>query len=211
MSLSDLSIKSGPSLPPVWNGNPETLTGTVFAIGQAQKTKYIPGHKGRPIPDEWDDGNPKMQYVFYVVGESGKVVRMFASRVSPEKEAGTAWKAWTDAVTNLGSEDFSILFGRTFKFRVKTTMKPGGKEVLLREWFPLEELPGVSYTDNIIEDWQHLPGGVLETFYYPGYSPEEMKAAKNAEPAAAPAAAVASPAPAEEGPGPSVYDEDIPF
>lgn len=220
--IDELSIESGPKLPPVYNGIPETIKGTVFAVGKVQGTKYIPGHIGAPVPDTFPDGNPRMQIVFYIVGETGKVLRTFASKKKPDKMDGSPWKAWIDNVVALGSKSFSALIGHTFLFNVKTTYKPGGTEVAFREWAIVESI-NEDYRPNMLEEFKSLPQGVLPTFYYPGFSPEEMAAkAQPAQPVVQ-AQVVAGPVPPPQAaiaPQPvaageqvplEVYDDDIPF
>lgn len=207
-----LSIETGPKLPPAYNGTPEVIKGTFFAIGEAQSTKYIPGHTGAPIPGVWDDGNPKMQIVGYLVGQSGKAMRVFFGKST---KAGSAWLAWVEAVKALGAKDFDVLIGHTFQINCKTTYKPDG-DVAFREW-AATEVPGEDYRPALLKEWQALPKGVLPTFYYPGHSPEDRA---NATPVAAPPAVTAPPAVqtggvvatvVEDTPPTSVYDEDIPF
>ena len=216
-----LSIKAGPKLPPAYKGTPEEFIGTVFAVGEAQSTKYIPGQVGAPIPDVWQDGNPKMQVVIYLVGQSGKAMRMF---VGKSKNEGSAWQAWVKVIQELGSESFEIINGKTFHIKCKTTYKPGGKEIAFREW-GISPVEGQDYRPSMEDEWKELPQGILETFYYPGFSPAERAAA----PAAAAPAAVATPqapvaaTPTAAAPTPAapvtptlvgaeaVYDEEIPF
>lgn len=204
-----LSIKSGPNLPPAYKGSPETFKGTVFAVGEAQSSRYVEGHTGPPIPDTWKDGNPRMQVVLYVVGQSGKAMRMF---VSKSKTEGSAWLAWTSVIEGLQSDSFESVVGHTFLFVVKTTYKPGGEKVAFREW-TITEAANEDYRPQLDEEWEELPQGVLPTFYYPGFSPEERAGRP-----VAPAEQVATPEPAAvqaeiipDTPEVTIYDDEIPF
>lgn len=198
-----LSITSGPKLPPVYKGGePENIKGTLFAAGYAQQSKYMgKGYKGRPVGDTWDDGNPKMQYVFYLVGESGNALRIMAPKTKTESQPYTEFLKFVD-------KSFSELIGKTFCINCKITYKPGTQDVAFRTWKIAESpVQGEDFYENIKDEWKDLPKGVLDTFYYPGYSPEEIKSNQATVPAAPPEAVV-NPQPAAEG---NVIDDDIPF
>lgn len=220
-----LSVLSGPKLPPAYKRTPETFKGTVFAIGEAQATKYIPGNTGAPIPDCWDDGNPKMQVVIYIVGQSGKAMRLF---VGKSQKVGSQWLAWTNALAQLKSTDFDDAIGKTFLFNCKTSYKPDGS-VGFSEW-TITPAIGEDYRLVMEEEWKSLPQGMLPPFYYPGYGPVAQapmpapapaavtvapvmaaaEAAAATSPLTAAAAVVAAPTmtPAEAT---NIYQDDIPF